>query len=89
LKTLYLLVAIVWVLTVGSAIYFKIDWLGYDYNTWAIIFSALHALLASVVALLGSGSGVRNSAKASNGSTVIQAGGNIKLKDKVKSKVGK
>ena len=64
MKTLYLLVAIVWVLTVGSAIYFKIDWLGYDYNTWAIIFSALHALLASVVALLGSGSGVRNSAKA-------------------------
>ncbi|MCO8112620.1 MULTISPECIES: hypothetical protein [Acinetobacter] len=89
MKISYLLVAIVWVLTVGSAIYFKIDWFGYDYNTWAIIFSALHGLLATVITLFGNNSGVRNSAKASNGSTVIQAGGNIKIKDKVKSKGGK
>ncbi|MBA5697362.1 hypothetical protein DJ022_07590 [Acinetobacter radioresistens] len=86
LKILYLLVAIAWVLTVGSAIYFKIDWIGYDYNTWAIIFSALHGLLAAIIAMFGSNSGVRNSAKASNGSTVIQAGRDIKLKEKVKSK---
>ncbi|EET83211.1 hypothetical protein ACIRA0001_0910 [Acinetobacter radioresistens SK82] len=36
--------------------------------------------------MFGSNSGVRNSAKASNGSTVIQAGRDIKLKEKVKSK---
>ena len=42
-----------------------------------------------MITLFGNNSGVRNSAKASNGSTVIQAGGNIKIKDKVKSKGGK
>lgn len=89
MKILYLLVAIAWVLTIGSAIYFKIDWFGYDYNTWAIIFSALHALLAAVIALFGSGSGVKNTAKASNGSTVIQAGRDVKLKEEIKSKNGK
>lgn len=89
MKTLYLLVAIVWVLTVGSAIYFKIDWLGCDYNTWAIIFSALHGLLAAIIAMFGSNSGVRNSAKASNGSTVIQSGRDVKLMEKIKSKSGK
>ncbi|MDM1263918.1 hypothetical protein MOW14_10840 [Acinetobacter indicus] len=89
MKILYLLVAVVWVLTIGSAIYFKIDWFGYDYNTWAIIFSALHGLLAAIIAMFGSTLGVRNSAKASNGSTVIQAGRDVKLKEKIKSKSGK
>lgn len=89
MKTLYLLVAVAWVLTVGSAIYFKIDWCGYDYNTWAIIFSALHGLLAAIIALFGGKSGVSNSAKATNGSTVIQAGRDVKLKEKIKSTSGK
>lgn len=89
MKVLHLLVAIVWVLTVGSAIYFKINWLGYDYNIWAIIFSALHGLLAAIITMFGSNSGVRNSAKASNGSTVIQSGRDLKLKEKIKSKSGK
>jgi len=71
---------------VFCSIFFKINWLGYDYNIWGVIFSAVGFFFTAISAFF-----VKNEkqlsirGKARNSSTVIQAGGNIEIANKIES----
>ena len=82
MKFFLLILAIVWVLVILLTIYFKINFLGLDTNTWGLIFSAIFALPTSLMYFherKGSGKKIiQQNASATQNSSIVQVGRDYK-----------
>lgn len=78
MKIFTLIIALAWALTIFVTIYFKVNFLGLDSNSWGLIFSAIYAICASILYFYGSkkskNSSIKQKASAKDNSSVIQVG---------------
>ena len=74
MKFFTLILAIIWALTIFITIYFKVDFLGLDSNSWGLIFSAVFAICASILYFYGNKSSIKQKALAKDNSSVMQVG---------------
>lgn len=78
MKFLTLILAIIWALTIFITVYFKVNFLGFDSNSWGLIFSAIFAICASILYFYegkkSKNSYIKQKASAKDNSSVIQVG---------------
>lgn len=78
MKIFILILAIAWVLVISLTIYFKINFLGLDTNTWGLIFSAIFALPTSLMYFYerkrSEGKIIQQNASATQNSSIVQVG---------------
>lgn len=78
MKIFTLILAIIWALTVLITLYFKVNFLGLDSNSWGLIFSAIFAICASILyffeSKISKKTSIKQKALVKNNSSVIQVG---------------
>lgn len=86
MKVFILILAIAWVLVISLTIYFKVNFLGLDTNTWGLIFSAIFTVPTSLMYFhkrKRSGEKIiQQSASATQNSSIVQVGRDYNNREK-------